>query len=160
MASSPGLMLAVVLSAECICSGHGRIELTQGHVQHHVDSVLDPDKVSGRPKALCLPSGHLCQWKNSSWCIFMPQKLPQKAVAAKHPCCKLNVPPVAPARSFYLVSQLRQQICLLRRDAWKTGFVIARRRWCSSNSLQSCSEEELICEAEGTKSGHIFLKWR
>lgn len=91
---------------------------------------------------------------------LMPQKLPQKAVAAKHPCCKLNVPPVAPARSFYLVSQLRQQICLLRRDAWKTGFVIARRRWCSSNSLQSCSEEELICEAEGTKSGHIFLKWR
>lgn len=101
---------------------------------------------------------------SASWKILLvhltPQKLAWKATAAKDLCGKLRILPVAPAWSFYLVLHLRQQICLLQWDMWRKRFLVVTRKWCSSNSFQTCSKEESICKAEGTKLGHILPKKR
>lgn len=89
-----------------------------------------------------------------------PQKLAEKATAAKHPRCKLCILPAAPAWRLYLVSHLRRQICLLQWDMSRKGFLVVTRKWCLSNSFQTCSKVESICKAEGTKSGHILPKKR
>lgn len=75
-----------------------------------------------------------------------PQKLAQKVKAEKHPCCKLHILPVAPAWSCYLVSHLREQICLLQ-DTWRKGFLIVTR-WCSSVSRPAVRRSQFVRHEE------------
>lgn len=141
-----------------ICSGNDSHAPSLIHVLLY---WLDAGKVSGRLKAFVTALWVTLPVEKFLLLVHLtPQKLAWKATAAKHPRCKLSILPVAPAWSFYLVLHLRQQICPLRGDMWRKEFLTVTRKWCLSNSFQTCSKEESLCKAERTKLGHILPKRR
>lgn len=92
-----------------MCSGHGSIKLLEGYIYHCVDLILDAGEIWSVQRLHACPLGNSASGKiPPAGASYMPEAA-SEIHTAKHLCCKLKVPPVAPACSFYLVSH-----CLLQ----------------------------------------------